>query len=58
MSRGKWSDLACPNGFAERAELACALLDVTARLIGATQELGALSERVRAIEIQAKRRAA
>lgn len=58
MSRGKWEPLAKPNGYAERAELAARLEDITARLHSAQQEVGLISQLVRQIELRGKEKAA
>lgn len=51
VSKGKWSPLAKPNGFRERAELAARLEDAMARLHTTQQELGVISQLVRQIEL-------
>lgn len=55
VSRGKWSQDAKPDGYAERAELAARIEDAMARLHSAQAELGIVSQLVRQIEIGQKR---
>lgn len=51
MSKGKWTPLAKPDGYQDRAELAGRLEDIAARLVQTTQEVGVLSQLVRQVEL-------
>jgi hypothetical protein len=51
MSRGKWSPLAKPHGYTERAELAARIEDATAQLHTTQQALGVISQLVRQLEL-------
>lgn len=58
MSQGKWSPLAKPNGYVERAELAARIEDAMALLHTTQAELGIISQLVRQIELRGNRQAA